>query len=129
MYVMGKASTMPRRPDSLIGGKDRKENYLQLKVWEVEEEMVRLGYCLWSSVLKTWGSSGGSLPCGCSRLLGGSDGGGRHLHFWETPQESRSQTPKRAPAGWRLIAALRDEWLHGHARLKLTRQLLASTAL
>lgn len=34
---------MPIGPDSLIDGKDHKENYLQLKVWEAEEEMVRSG--------------------------------------------------------------------------------------
>ena len=79
MYVMGKASKMPRQQDSLIGGKDHKENYLQLKVWEVEEETVRSGYRLWSAVFKTRESSGGCLPCGCSRLLGG-EGGGRHLY-------------------------------------------------
>lgn len=43
--------------------------------------------------------------------------------LWETPQESRSETPRQAGAVWRLIVAIRDEWLQGRARLKLTRSL------
>lgn len=43
--------------------------------------------------------------------------------LWETPQESRSETPRQPGAVWRLIVAIRDEWLQGRARLKLTRRL------
>lgn len=73
MYVMGKASKMYTGPDSLTGGKDHKENYLELKAWEAEEEMVRSGYHLWSTALKTQESVGRHLLCGCSRLLGGGE--------------------------------------------------------
>lgn len=73
MYVMGKASKMHIGPDSPIGGKDHKENYLELKVWEREEETVRSGYHLWPAVLKTQESAGRQLLCGCSRLLGGGE--------------------------------------------------------
>jgi len=66
---------MPGGPDSLVGGKGCKEHYLQLKVWEVEEEMVRSGYHLCSSGSKTRESAGGHLPRGCCRLLGGGEGG------------------------------------------------------
>lgn len=62
-------------------------------------------------------------------MTGLQEGPGALLHRWETLQESRSQMPKKVCTDWRLIVTIRDEWLHGHACLKLTRHLLASTAL
>lgn len=76
-------------------------------------------------VLRAAGRGGGHLYA----MTGLHEDPGTLLHHWETPQESRSQMPKRARTGWRLIAAVRDKWSHGHTCLKLTRQLLASIAL
>lgn len=132
MYVMGKASKMSGGPGALSSGKDHKENYSQSEGWEVEEERVtNRGVTACGQLYSK------CLPWGCSRLQG-AEGGGRHLYdvtghdegfLWETPQESQSETPRQAGAVWRLTVAIRDEWLHGYACLKLTKTLLASTAL